>query len=65
MNTLRLTAGFDVSMFLDRTGLPITRVAGELDEAERRGLIERDHLSVRPTEHGRRFLNELLQIFLK
>jgi len=65
MNTLRLTAGFDVSMFLDRTGLPITRVAAELDEAERRGLVERDHLSVRPTERGRRFLNELLQLFLK
>jgi len=65
MNTLRLTEGFAASMFLDRTGLPITRVARELDEAERRGLIERDHLSVRPTERGRRFLNELLQLFLK
>ena len=64
MNSLRLNAGFDVAMFTERTGLPITSVARELDEAERRGLLERDHLRIRPTERGRRFLNELLQIFL-
>ena len=64
MNSLRLNAGFDVAMFTERTGLPITSLARELDEAERRGLLERDHLRIRPTERGRRFLNELLQIFL-
>jgi oxygen-independent coproporphyrinogen-3 oxidase len=35
-----------------------------LDEAERRDLIVRDHARVVPTELGRRFLNDLLQIFL-
>jgi oxygen-independent coproporphyrinogen-3 oxidase len=35
-----------------------------LDEAERRGLIARDHEHIAPTELGRRFLNDLLQIFL-
>ena len=35
-----------------------------LDEAERRGLIWRDHERVVPTELGQRFLNDLLQVFL-
>ena len=65
MNALRLTEGFEVALFTERTGLPITVVAAELAEAEARGLIERDHVRVRPTERGRRFLNELLQVFLK
>ena len=39
-------------------------VLRELDEAERRGLIVRDHERIAPTPLGRRFLNDLLQIFL-
>jgi oxygen-independent coproporphyrinogen-3 oxidase len=35
-----------------------------LEEAQRRGLIERDALHIRPTLLGQRFLNELLQLFL-
>jgi putative oxygen-independent coproporphyrinogen III oxidase len=64
MNALRLNAGFAVSLFEERTGLPLTVVLAKLDEAERRGFIERDHLRIAPTELGRRFLNDLLQIFL-
>jgi oxygen-independent coproporphyrinogen-3 oxidase len=37
---------------------------GALDAAEKRGLVERDLARIRPTELGRRFLNELLQGFL-
>lgn len=64
MNALRLIDGFPITMFSERTGLPITAIARELDAAERRGLIERDHLRIRPTLAGQRFLNELLEIFL-
>jgi oxygen-independent coproporphyrinogen-3 oxidase len=64
MNGLRLTEGFPVAMFKDRTGLPVTAAGKALDEAESRGLILRDHERIRPTELGRRFLNDLLQIFL-
>lgn len=64
MNALRLTDGFANEVFNERTGLPITTVQRQLDEAEQRGLIERDHRSIRPTRTGRRFLNNLLQIFL-
>ncbi|MGZ8262964.1 MAG: radical SAM family heme chaperone HemW [Burkholderiales bacterium] len=64
MNTLRLSEGFPVSLFPERTGLPLTVVLPALNEAERKGLIARDHERVMPTALGRRFLNDLLQIFL-
>ena len=64
MNALRLTEGFPTALFTARTGLPLTDVLPQLEEAERRGLIERDALHIRPTALGQRFLNELLQLFL-
>jgi coproporphyrinogen III oxidase-like Fe-S oxidoreductase len=53
-----------VELFARRTGLPITVVERELGEAERAGLLTRDHATIRPTEKGRRFLNDLLEPFL-
>jgi len=64
MNALRLTDGFPLALFEERSGIPLIAALKGLDEAERRGLVERDHERVVPTALGRRFLNELLQIFL-
>lgn len=64
LNALRLSGGFATEIFQQRTGLPITAIQRQLDEAERRGLIVRDHQRITPTLTGRRFLNDLLQIFL-
>ncbi|HTR59228.1 MAG TPA: radical SAM family heme chaperone HemW [Casimicrobiaceae bacterium] len=64
LNALRLNDGVPVALFAERTGFPIALVSKELDEAERRGLIERDHQRIRPTTLGRRFLNDLQAIFL-
>jgi len=64
MNALRLTGGFPLAMFEERTGLPRTVLLATLDKAESLGLIARDHERVRPTLNGQRFLNELLQLFL-
>ncbi|MGH8763568.1 MAG: radical SAM family heme chaperone HemW [Nitrosospira sp.] len=64
MNALRLTSGFAPEMFMERTGLPVTSIQRQLDEAERRQLIVRDYQHIAPTLTGRRFLNDLLQIFL-
>jgi oxygen-independent coproporphyrinogen-3 oxidase len=64
MNALRLTEGFSTRTFLERTGIPVMRIQDRLDEAERRGLITRDQMRIAPTLAGRRFLNDLLQIFL-
>jgi oxygen-independent coproporphyrinogen-3 oxidase len=64
MNALRLNAGFPVRLFEERTGLPIACIHPALEEAEGRGLIERDHLRIGPTPLGQRFLNEVLLIFM-
>jgi len=64
MNALRLATGFEVRLFAERTGLPITTVEQPLREALQRGLITRDHLRIAPTRRGQRFLNDLLQLFL-
>jgi oxygen-independent coproporphyrinogen-3 oxidase len=65
LNALRLTEGVPKSLFAERTGYPLALVQRELAQAEARGLIERDPTTLRPTALGRRFLNDLQQIFLK
>jgi putative oxygen-independent coproporphyrinogen III oxidase len=64
LNALRLTAGVPIALFTERTGFPSTLVQKGLAAAEQRGLIERDHLHLRPTLLGRRFLNDLQALFL-
>jgi putative oxygen-independent coproporphyrinogen III oxidase len=64
LNALRLDDGFAVAQFAERTGFALAIVQRELDEAERRGLLERDHQRVRATLLGRRFLNDLQALFL-
>ena len=64
LNALRLVEGFPVALFAERTGLPVTVVERELAAAEAAGLLARDHLRIRPTARGQRFLNDLLEPFL-
>jgi len=64
MNALRLAEGFPVAMFAERTGLALAALEGPLARAEALGLLERDAFRVRPTARGRRFLNDLLGLFL-
>ena len=64
LNALRLVEGFPVTLFTQRTGLAITAIEPQLAIAEARGLLERDHATIRPTPRGARFLNELLETFL-
>ena len=64
LNALRLTDGFKLQDFSDRTGLALTAIQKGLDEAERKGLIERDFLQVKPTTRGMDFLSDLQSLFL-
>jgi putative oxygen-independent coproporphyrinogen III oxidase len=65
MNALRLIDGVELGLFEERTSLSFLRVQKQLATAEAKGLLERDHLRMRPTLKGQRFLNDLLQIFLE
>lgn len=64
MNALRLTAGVPARLFAERTGVPLEAITERLATARSRGLLEADPALLRPTPAGRRFLNDLLQIFL-
>jgi oxygen-independent coproporphyrinogen-3 oxidase len=65
LNALRLREGFELARFGERTGLPLTAIQRPLQQAEERGLIERDWQWVKPTERGFDFLSDLQALFLK
>ena len=64
MNALRLNEGFETALFTARTGLAVSALGPALDRAVERGLLIRALHRVTPTSQGRRFLNDLLQLFL-
>jgi oxygen-independent coproporphyrinogen-3 oxidase len=64
LNALRLTQGVPASLFPERTGFPLSLVARPIAEAVRRGLLDSDPQWLRPTDLGRRFLNDLQALFL-
>jgi len=64
LNALRLTEGFEMRLFWERTGLQISSIENSLRRAENAGLLERDWRRIRPSARGRLFLNELLELFL-
>jgi putative oxygen-independent coproporphyrinogen III oxidase len=64
LNALRLVEGFETVLFSERTGLPLSAIGAQLEQASARGLIERNPRRVRPSARGQRFLNELVGLFL-
>lgn len=64
MNALRLTAGVPSHWFAERTGLSLARIAPALQRAVERGLLDAAPQTLKPTPLGRRFLNDLLTLFL-
>jgi oxygen-independent coproporphyrinogen-3 oxidase len=65
LNALRLNEGFAVADFEQRTGLALEVVESALRQAVERGLLEAGAQRFRPTELGRRFLNDLQARFLE
>ena len=64
MNALRLHEGVPATLLQERTGIAPARIAAQIQAAQQKGLLDQDPLYFRPSEHGRRFLNDLLQCFL-
>ncbi len=64
LNAMRLTNGVEVNLFAERTGMPLNAIERALRAAEDKGLLYRDHKTIKPTELGQRFLNDLQQMFL-
>ncbi|WUR12038.1 radical SAM family heme chaperone HemW [[Empedobacter] haloabium] len=64
LNALRLQEGFAPNLYAERTGLALNGIEKQLNAAEAKGLLYRDHTVIRPTELGQRFLNDLQEMFL-
>jgi oxygen-independent coproporphyrinogen-3 oxidase len=64
LNALRLHSGFTAALFEARTGLPFSVASPTVERARQRQLMEQVLGVWRPTELGRRFLNDLQELFL-
>lgn len=64
MNALRLVDGVPSHYFAERTGLNMAKIAPQIALAQQKGLLDGNPMFLRPTDLGRRFLNDLIGIFL-
>jgi putative oxygen-independent coproporphyrinogen III oxidase len=64
LNGLRLTAGLDIRLFTERTGLPDAMLEPRLSELVDRDLLWRTRERIGPTSLGQRFLNDVIAHFL-
>ncbi len=64
LNALRLKDGFALQHYCERTGLALSSIEKQLDEAQRQGLIERGLDRIKPSLRGFDFLNNLQSLFL-
>ncbi|AHG63973.1 oxygen-independent coproporphyrinogen III oxidase [Advenella mimigardefordensis DPN7] len=64
LNALRLVEGVPATLFEERTSLSLLTVAPIIRKAVERGLLVSDPMSIRPTERGQAFLNDLQAMFL-
>lgn len=64
LNALRLHAGFSLDRFASRTGLATDAIARPIARGVARGWLVRDGNHIVPTALGRRFANDVLQLFM-
>ena len=64
LNALRLQEGFALADFTATTGLPLASIAPALEQALQRGWLEVSDTHARPTALGRRFTNDVIELFL-
>lgn len=64
LNALRLNEGFSLAQFERRTGLTRAAIADALATARERGWLQMNGDRVVPTDLGRRFTNDVIELFL-
>lgn len=64
LNALRLTDGVPLSLFTERTGLPLDRLEPLLNQAKKKGLLLDAADRLCPSTLGKKFLNDLIEMFL-
>ncbi|PCH63521.1 MAG: YggW family oxidoreductase [Gammaproteobacteria bacterium] len=64
LNSMRIVDGIKIETFEQHTGLDPSIIQDKITLAQAQGLLENDRDTWRTTEHGRRFLNNLTELFL-
>jgi putative oxygen-independent coproporphyrinogen III oxidase len=64
LNALRLTQGITETLFTERTGLSLERIQPLLLLAKKRGLLDDVPGKISPSHLGKKFLNDLIALFL-
>jgi oxygen-independent coproporphyrinogen-3 oxidase len=64
MNALRLDDGFTLELFTLHTGLPVSALEPGMEAAMAAGLLTGEADTLQATQHGQRYLNELLQYWM-
>lgn len=64
LNVLRLYTDIPVDLFIKRTGLSLSIIEPILQKAQQKQLLTWDQSVIRPTDLGRRFYNDLVEMFL-
>lgn len=65
LNTLRLMQPISKVLFEDRTGLSFSTLEKPLAQAENKGLLTVDEHQITLTDLGKRFLNDVITLFLQ
>lgn len=64
LNALRLTKGVSTVLFTGHTGLPLAEIEPLLNQAKQRGLLLDSNERLCASDLGKKFLNDLISIFL-
>ena len=64
LNALRLTEGVPKELFTQTTGIEIAKIAALLTKAQQKKLLLPHPTHLMQSELGKRFLNDLINIFM-
>lgn len=64
LNALRLSDGVPVKLFTEHTGITFSHIEPILKQAQQQDLLLTDTNTICPTEKGKRYLNNLISLFL-
>lgn len=64
LNALRLYTDIPMDLFIKRTGLSLSTIESALQKAQQKQLLTWDESAIKPTDLGRRFYNDLVEMFL-
>jgi putative oxygen-independent coproporphyrinogen III oxidase len=64
LNALRLSQGFSLDLFTQRTLLPISLISEKIEQAVKQQLLQKVDNHITTTKLGKRFLNDLQLMFL-